>query len=143
MGNVLYERRYPKQTMEDLKAEAESSTEQLENMPKLSYQEFMERIYRNRVSVRIPEREKAASTFIRIARWISEFYELDIKITKHTDHISANYYFNSSGGLRHLREVVKYADDISFFTNINGYDIVMCIDFYTHAVFLNGRLMHP
>ena len=73
---------------------------------------------------------------------MSELYELDVTITEHTDHVSAEYYFNSSGGLRYLREVVKHADDISFFTNVRGYDIVMCLDFYTHTVFHRRRQPH-
>ena len=97
----------------------------------------------NQVCILIPERQRLAEKFIRTACEVSKLYRLDIKITQYSDHISVDYYFNAAGGLRYLREIVKYADEISFFANSMGYDIVMCLDFYTHAVFRNGHLMHP
>lgn len=45
--------------------------------------------------------------------------------------------------MKYLLEVIREADDISFFANIKGYEIVMCLDFYTHATYRNGRMMRP
>ena len=139
MGRIIYEKRYPRENWEDLIA-AETGDEQAAAK---SFDEIVREVYGNRVCVPIPERAKAASAFVLTARRVSELYKLDVTITEYTDHISAEYYFNSSGGLRCLREVVKYADDISFFSNVRGYDIVMCLDFYTHTVFRNKRQVHP
>ena len=143
MGEILYEKKYPKEDIKDLVSALETGQEQPASKAELSFDEFLKKICGNRVSVLLPERVQAAKAFVRIARRVSELYELDITITEHLDHISADYYFNSAGGLRYLREIVKYADDISFFTNVKGYDIAMCLDFYTHAVFQNGRQLHP
>lgn len=138
MGRIIYEKRYPQENLEDLIA-AETGDEQAAAK---SFDEIVREVYGNRVCVPIPERAKAARAFVLTARRVSELYELDVTITEHTDHVSAEYYFNSSGGLRYLREVVKHADDISFFTNVRGYDIVMCLDFYTHTVFHRRRQPH-
>lgn len=138
MGRIIYEKRYPQENLEALIA-AETGDEQAAAK---SFDEIVREVYGNRVCVPIPERAKAARAFVLTARRVSELYELDVTITEHTDHVSAEYYFNSSGGLRYLREVVKHADDISFFTNVRGYDIVMCLDFYTHTVFHRRRQPH-
>ena len=138
MGRIIYEKRYPRENCEALIA-AETGGEQAAAK---SFDEIVREVYGNRVCVPIPERAKAARAFVLTARRVSELYELDVTITEHTDHVSAEYYFNSSGGLHCLREVVKHADDISFFTNVRGYDIVMCLDFYTHTVFHRRRQPH-
>lgn len=144
MGNIIYERRYPREDAEGIEALSKTldkETEETQQIP--TFEEFLRRVYENQVCILIPERQRLAEKFIRTACEVSKLYRLDIKITQYSDHISVDYYFNAVGGLRYLREIVKYADEISFFANSMGYDIVMCLDFYTHAVFRNGHLMHP
>ena len=144
MGNIIYERRYPREDAEGIEALSKTldkETEETQQIP--TFEEFLRRVYENQVCILIPERQRLAENFIRTACEVSKLYRLDIKITQYSDHISVDYYFNAVGGLRYLREIVKYADEISFFANSMGYDIVMCLDFYTHAVFRNGHLMHP
>lgn len=144
MGNIIYEKRYPRENAEGIEALSKTldkETEETQQIP--TFEEFLRRVYENQVCILIPERQRLAEKFIRTACEVSKLYRLDIKITQYSDHISADYYFNAAGGLRYLREIVKYADEISFFANSMGYDIVMCLDFYTHAVFQNGHLMHP
>ena len=144
MGNIIYERRYPREDAEGIEALSKTldkETEETQQIP--TFEEFLRRVYENQACILIPERQRLAEKFIRTACEVSKLYRLDIKITQYSDHISVDYYFNAVGGLRYLREIVKYADEISFFANSMGYDIVMCLDFYTHAVFRNGHLMHP
>ena len=144
MGNVIYEKRYPRENaegIETLSKTLDKETEETQQIP--TFEEFLRQVYENQVCILIPERQRLAEKFIRTACEVSKLYRLDIKITQYSDHISVDYYFNAVGGLRYLREIVKYADEISFFANSMGYDIVMCLDFYTHAVFRNGHLMHP
>ena len=78
-----------------------------------------------------------------LIREISELYELDVKITKHVSHISVDYYLGATSCMRYLKDVIKFADDISFFANIEGYKIVLCLDCYTHAVYHRGRRIYP
>ena len=84
-----------------------------------------------------------AQAFVAAVKDVSELYKLNVKITERTDHISADFYFNAGGGLGYMKEVLKLADEISFFSNVRGYDIVMSLDYYTHAVFVGGRQVHP
>ena len=143
MGNIIYEKRYPREDAEGIEALSKTLDKETEGTQQIpTFEEFLRRVYENQVCILIPERQRLEK-FIRTACEVSKLYRLDIKITQYSDHISADYYFNAAGDLRYLREIVKYADEISFFANSMGYDIVMCLDFYTHAVFRNGYLMHP
>ena len=72
--------------------------------------------------------------------WLKGKYEY--VIATHID-ISVDFCFNSSGCMGFLKHIMRFADDISFFANINGHDIVMSIDHYTHAETRHGRRIHP
>lgn len=41
--------------------------------------------------------------------------------------------------MKHLIEVIKEADKFAFFKDIDGFDIAMSLDSYTHAEYRNGR----
>lgn len=73
---------------------------------------------------------------------MTPLFSLGYKITEHIDHITADFYFNAGGSLRYMKEVLKLADDVSLFANVCGYDIIMSLDYYTHAVFVGGRQVH-
>jgi len=138
VSRIIYEKTYPKETPEEATYEPEGR-----ERPDISFEEFMRRGYENRFSIPIPNREHGAKAFIAAAKDMSALYQLDVKITEHIDHISADFYFNAGGGLGYMKEVLKLADEISFFSNVRGYDIVMSLDYYTHAVFVRGRQVHP
>ena len=42
-----------------------------------------------------------------------------------------------------LIPVFRQADNISFFTGIYGFELTICLDYYTHAVYSKGRLCQP
>lgn len=138
MSRIIYEKKYPKETPEEQTKGLEK-----QRIPDLPFKEFMRRAFENRFSIPIPNRVNGAQAFIAAAKNVSELYELDVKITEYIDHISADFYFNAGGGLRYFTEVLRLADDISFFANVRGYDIVMSLDYYTHAVFAGGRQVYP
>lgn len=142
MGKVIYEKNYPREDpeeeMEKIKSEALSDSDVVP-----PFEEFLKEMYENRVYVLMPERTRTTKCFIQAALEISELYEMDTKITEHFDHISVDYSFAAAGGMRYLREVVKYADEISFFVNSKNYEITISLDFYTHRVFYHGRQLHP
>ncbi|WP_208318794.1 hypothetical protein [Intestinimonas butyriciproducens] len=52
----------------------------------------MQRGYANRFSIPMPDRENGAKAFIAAAKDVSELYRLDVKITEHIDHISADFF---------------------------------------------------
>lgn len=138
---IIYEKKFPKDNWEALIEDLTlpqpsiSTAESYERFEKLLGEEF--------VYVLLPSRQKGAEEFVNVAMEISDLYEMDIKITRHVSHIAVDYYFNVCYGLRHLRDVIKMADEISFYTNTHGYDINLCLDYYTHAVFHHGRQLHP
>lgn len=138
MGHIIYEKEYPKGTPEEQTYEPEGR-----KIPDISFEEFMRRGYENRFSIPMPERENGAKAFISAAKKVSELYQIDVKITEHIDHISADFYFNAGGSLCYMKEILKLADDISFFPRVNSYDIMMSLDYYIHAVFMGGRQIHP
>lgn len=109
----------------------------------MTFDKIMEEIYEGVEYEPLPERAKSADIFVELAKRISEIYELDVKIVKSFSHISVDFCFNSSGCMGFLKHIMRFADDISFFANINGYDIVMSIDHYTHAETRHGRRIHP
>lgn len=109
----------------------------------MPFEEFLKQMCEDFVYVLIPSRQKAARAFIRLAREISELYQLDVKITQHTSHISVDFYFNSAARMKYMKEIVAAADDVAFFANIFGCEINLCLDFYTHAVYQKGRQIMP
>lgn len=141
-GEVIFEKRYPKVVNDTLMAAAEAMVEDLTGGPKRQ-ETRLSRVLADRVLVPLPQRRKSAEAFIQTAQEVSELHELNIKVVKHFDHITVTYYFNAGGGLRYLRDVIRCADELSFFSNSMGYEIVLSIDHYTHAVFRGGRRIYP
>jgi len=143
---VIYEKKFPKWEMpsdEELD-KIKVGSEVDEEAESLTFEQIMEKIYKDVVYVFMPERAEEANKFIRKVIEVSELYEMDIKIEKRPSHISATYYFDFGGGMKHLTDVVGMADDIAFFGRKDkAYDIVMSLDFYTHAVFRNGHQYEP
>ncbi len=140
---IIYEKKYPRiDPMEEMKQiEMEMADEPEEPTP--SFDEIMQKIQENTTYVLMPERIKASEDFIRTAIEVSELYELDTKIERHFDHISVDYSFNCCGGLRDINKVIGMADQSSFFKDILGWDITISLDFFTHAVVRNGRVVAP
>ena len=140
---IIYEKKYPRiDPMEELKqVEMEAADEP--EQPRPTFDEIMQKIYANTTYVLMPERIKASEEFIQTAIEVSELYELDTKIERHLDHISVNYSFDCCGGLRDINKVFGMADQFSFFKDIYGWDITVSMDFYTHAVVRNGRVVAP
>ena len=145
MGEIIYEKHFHKETIDELEKEridlVEAFGEDAKQAP--SFNEIMKMIYSNVTYLALPEREKMARTFIETAIEISNDYELDIEIEEHLSHISATYYFDCGACMGFLKRIIEMSDDISFFEHINGFDMAMSLDFYTKAVFKRERLIQP
>jgi len=142
---VIYEKTYPQEDIDELHAAMSKEDELREEGEKkrLTFDEILDEIYEGVEYEPLPEREKSAELFVKTAIYISETYELDVKIVKHYSHITVDFCFNSAGCMGFLKQIIRFADDIAFFANIKGYDIVMSIDHYTHAETRHGRRVHP
>ena len=135
MGEIIYEKHFHKETIEELEKEridlVEAFGEDAKQAP--SFNEIMKMIYSNVTYLALPEREKM----------VSNDYELDIEIEEHLSHISATYYFDCGACMGFLKRIIEMSDDISFFEHIKGFDMAMSLDFYTKAVFKRERLIQP
>jgi len=142
-SKVIYEKKFPKMEIPTLEQIEEQNATESEEKERLTFEEIMQQIYKDLVYVLIPERAMKAEAFIRKAIAVSELYEMDIKIERHFSHVSANYYFDCGGAMKHLIDIIKEADEIAFFRPKEGCDIIMSLDFYTHAEYRNGRRVEP
>lgn len=142
---IIYEKTYPREDIAELHAalSEEVDDQDREEKKRMTFEEIIEEIYDGVEYEPLPERAKSAEIFVELAKRISEIYELDVKITRRHSHISVDYCFNSSGCMGFLKHIMRFADNISFFANIKGYDIVMSIDHYTHAETRHGRRIRP
>ena len=108
-----------------------------------SSQDIFKLLNKGAVFVPLPEREQLAKDFIRQAMLISEIYQIDAEIREGGGSITVMYSFDCGSAMGFPKSVIQYADDISFFSNTNGYEIVLALDFYTHALYRHGRKMRP
>lgn len=142
---VIYEKSYPREDIDELHAtmSKDEDAQEREKKQRMTFDEIIEEIYEGVEYEPLPERAKSAELFVKTAIEISETYKLDVKIVKHYSHISVDFCFSSSGCMGFLKHIMRFADDLSFFANINGYEIVMSLDHYTHAETRHGRRIHP
>lgn len=141
---VIYEKKFPKWEMPSDEEFAEDKVDADEPTERLTFEQIMEKIYKDVTYVPMPERTEEAKAFLRKAIEVSELYEMDVKIERRTTHISVTYYFDFGGGMKALTDIIGMADDLAFFgRKDNEYDIVMSLVFYTHTVYRNGRQENP
>ncbi len=132
-AEVIFERKYQKITLD-----TETAAALEKPCPAIHEKRKADTLY-----LLIPERILSSRRFIRTAIEVSALYELDVKITRHVGHICASFSFDCGGGLRDIKRVFAMADEFAFFQGINGRDITICLDYYTHAVIRNGRVVAP
>ena len=94
-----------------------------------SSQDIFKLLNKGAVFVPLPEREQLAKDFIRQAILISEIYQIDAEIREGGGSITVMYSFDCGSAMGFPKSVIQYADDISFFSNTNGYEIVLALDF--------------
>ena len=147
MTETIYERKYPHKTEEEETAElekwAEEHPEAVPPHPLPPFSEFYAGIVNKLTYILLPDRVARSEEFIKLAIDASETYEIDTTITRTDSHISVTYSFDCGGEMDYLMPVLGLADTISFFTGIDGFDITIVLDYYTHAVYRGERLLHP
>lgn len=150
---VIYKRQYNKPTIEEIEAEiadepvpAPVPAEVKEPAPskdKCSSQNIFKQLNEGAVYVPLPKRKPIAKAFISQAIEISENYQIDTEIRQGAGTVTVMFSFDCGGAMGFLKSVIQYADDISFFSSTNGYEIVLALDFYTYALYRHGRKMRP
>lgn len=147
--SVIYEKHYPHPTFEEEMKELAEYQKEMESdpdykpEPEMTFDEFYKKMMSDRTLILLPERMQGSETFIKLAIEASELYELDTRITRKDDSIEVTYSFDCGGDMAFLIPVFRMADSISFFTGIYGFEITISLDYYTHAVYLREKLIHP
>ena len=144
MGKVIYEKKFPKQ---DCLGETEQNCVDVEHCAfpdkPVTAASILEWKARNTVYILIPGRQKAVRQFISTAIRLSEENQIDIKIVRNFECVTVSLMFEARPGMGYLKEVIRYADNINFFANVNGYEIIISLDCYTHAVCRHGIQLYP
>lgn len=149
MSEIIYEKHYPHLTFEEEMEEFRKYRKELESSPDYvpeptkTFGEFYKEMVENTALVALPKRIEQADAFIQLAIRTGEAYEFDTKILQSDCNIMVYYFFDGGPDLLMLMPIIKMADCISVEPNMNGFKIQLSLDFYTHAVFRNGRLLHP
>lgn len=141
MSEIIYKRTYPRETLEEALTEARLAEAPQGHLP--PFQEFYQQMLLRQTRILLPERAPLAEEFISLAIKTGETYEIDTRITRDESHISVEYRFDCGGELDALLPLLRRADSVSFFTGIDGFDLTLVLDFYTHAVYQGDRLLHP
>lgn len=136
MKTVIYQKTYPM-----IDSIANSIPQSFDNAPILSFDDFMNRAKDVQLEY-IPGREKESQIFINTAIRISEEYQLDLTIEKNDELISAIYTVESGPCPEALKPLFILADRY-FFTVCKDYRLMVALDYYTHKVYRNGRLIAP
>ena len=139
---IIYEKHYPRdpifEEMEERIGNFDMHSEGVQ-----SPIEMMEELERKTMYIPIPGREKKKKRFIQNAIQVAGLYQMDIEIVQFKGHVSATLSFDCGAAMMEFKRIMAMGDDYSFFTNIRGYDITMSVDYYTHYVIRNGRVMEP
>ena len=135
--SIIYEKHYPKVNT------AENEIELTSRAEPLSFEQIMEKIYKDVVYVPLPEKQATAREFLEEAIAISNTYEVDIKIRQYFERIEVKYYFDCAVSVGFLKEILVSADEISFFKDDEGFNLALSLDFYTHAIYRKERCIIP
>ena len=142
MSIVLYRKTYSREKAEESTIVTETNRHKSE-MDGLSAKAFFDKLEESITLTPLPEREEGAQRFIQAAIEISACYELDIEVRLLDSCISIDLVFDIGPGIKGLNRVFGMADEFGFVTGINGHNVIVTMEYYTHAVFLNRRQIDP
>lgn len=140
-SNVIYEKKFPRPTIEKDKPTYEESNEIATAFPEQDSSERYKRTLEGKVNVLMPERVQDQGFFIDAARCIAELYEIDTVVTEYENRLAASFRIDSDGEYSGMKNIIRLADDIGFQFDDDG--IVFNAIYYTHATYLSGRRISP
>lgn len=136
MKSIVYKKAYP--TTDSI---VDSIPHSFDKAPAFSFDEFMERTNDVQLAY-IPERGSESRVFIDTAIRVSDEYQLDLTIEKDDECITASYSVESGPCPEALKPLFILADRY-FFTVCKDYRLMISLDYFTHRVYRNGRLIAP
>lgn len=158
MPNIIYSKKYPKETEDDLDALIAESLirlsdkeldgllepEQEANPQRMTYEEIMAEIHKDVTYEDLPGREEKSREFIQRAIEVSIDWEFDIEIRKYLESVIVDLSFDGSRPLGNdVKELIDMADDLEIFLDAGDRDVTLNLQYYTKAVYRRGRRMHP
>ena len=141
-SRVIYKKRYPRVDYSAIGRSA-SHLDVTPGESKQTFEEFYQKILDSETLIPIPERQNKWKRFVTIAVDVSKIYDLDTVITRYDSLVSVNYSFDGGSRMKYLKPVLALADDYSFYTGVNDRDITISLDYYTHSVCRNGKVIMP
>ncbi len=137
-AEIIYEKKYPAHEILEERAASEPAVPPTK--PLVSLEQILQAL-KNTTYIPIPERIAASKKFIQTVIEVTEFCEMDTKIVRHDGQITATISFDCGGSMRDIRRIFAMVDEFAFFRNIDGHDITISMDFYTHQIIRNGRIV--
>ncbi len=138
-SKIIYEKKYQhtdfiKEIISDNKTSMPSAEE---------YLQILEERYDSTKYVLIPERVNKSKHFIKNAIALSKKYSMDIRIEQYKGYISVIYNFSNIIGYQDIGMVFASADEIFFLIGDNNNRFTVILDYYTHKIIRNGKLIKP
>ena len=140
---LIYEAQYPRN---DYMKQYEQDKAEVEEAPPAKFSNANDYFKAIRVDTQytpIPKRSYESDDFIHEAISISKLYQLNARIVKRREMISAHIAFDFCGDMKYVTRLFGMADRISFFKDKSEHDFAVCLDFYTHVVSRNGMAIAP
>ncbi|MFR6023806.1 MAG: hypothetical protein ACLUGW_05830 [Oscillospiraceae bacterium] len=138
MHMVLYERNYI--SIKDMEEKFKNSA--LDNEKEIRPIEELYEKVRSASKIPIPGRDDRVIDFIDMACKASSDYMVSMKLILFEDRIHARYTLEDGvGTLKFMTGLLEMSDTASFY--LDGDTLVIALDFYTSATYLDGRLLIP
>ena len=134
-AEILYQRNYPRESLPKMP--------HIKSKIQPNFSDFLKRIEISTELHPLPERIARREEFISCSIDASEIYGLDILVKQYDSHISVNYTFPCGGNMKYLKPVFTFADSFSFFIDAKTQELTVVLDYYTHSVTRNGRIIAP
>ncbi len=109
----------------------------------MPFDEFMEKMEKETSYEPISGREKYVDLFVKEAIRLIELHEVDAKITKDHTHIDVQLFLHCGMDLHGFNRLMMMADCFSVFDHVQGYPIVMHIEYYTQSICHKGKKVYP
>ena len=136
MKELIYSKEFPDDDEpDDLDITSEEFTD--------VFNETSERVIKELIYVPIPGREEIAKIFFLKAVELSNRYKYDIKDYTAFGGMEVYLSFDHQLTYSDFPHLIGMADDISIHSGVNGREFTVCLTFYTHEIYRNGKRVLP
>ena len=136
---VLYKKEYARNEIDECVAPAKSTTDE----DRQNARKFIDRLFDSITTEPLPQREERVICFVRAAIELSVQCSLDVEIRKYETHISVDFSFDNGCIIKGQNRLFQMADEITMMSGLHGRDIVLTLDYFTHAIYRDGRQIYP